>query len=46
VLTGREEGAYLWISTNYLREAIKDYSLTSTDHVKTAATIDLGGAST
>jgi len=26
VLTGSEEGVYLWISINYLRDAIKDYS--------------------
>jgi len=46
VLTGKEEGAYLWISINYLMKAIKDNSKSTTDHVKTAATIDLGGAST
>ncbi|KAM3129195.1 hypothetical protein pb186bvf_018670 [Paramecium bursaria] len=37
ILTGQEEGAYLWLSVNYLLDSLKK---------ETALTIDLGGAST
>lgn len=41
VITGYEEGAYLWLSVNYLKNTL------FTDNIKeTYDTIDLGGAST
>lgn len=40
ILTGQEEGAYLWLSVNYMLKQL------GPNTPETALTIDLGGAST
>ncbi|KAL4434510.1 hypothetical protein ABPG74_007294 [Tetrahymena malaccensis] len=46
VITGQEEGTFLWIATNYLKGTIKNNTDLQGTNNQTFATIDLGGAST
>lgn len=51
ILTGKEEGAYGWITINYLLDSFTKYSLEHRDWIhpssgKTWGALDLGGAST
>ncbi|EAS04665.2 GDA1/CD39 nucleoside phosphatase family protein (macronuclear) [Tetrahymena thermophila SB210] len=45
VITGEEEGLFLWLSVNYAYQNIKHQSIQQFDIQNTAAVIDIGGAS-
>lgn len=46
IMEGRDEGVFAWITVNYLLNRIGSDDPTSAKDVKTAAVMDLGGAST
>ncbi|KAL4455362.1 hypothetical protein ABPG74_012514 [Tetrahymena malaccensis] len=45
IITGEEEGLFLWLSVNYAYQNIKNQNTQQFDISKTVAVIDIGGAS-
>ncbi|EAS04668.2 GDA1/CD39 nucleoside phosphatase family protein (macronuclear) [Tetrahymena thermophila SB210] len=45
IITGEEEGLFLWLSVNYAYQKIKHQNIQQFDVSKTIAVIDIGGAS-